>query len=155
MSAINSNLDILLELQAASAKSQSEGTSRTSGTTKTKTAAGQQSASFADIWNNIQKKQAEWDQLMDKIDMAQYKLALTDSFWSSQADYTKHLRNYTQRHQKEITQKNLADVTTAIAHLRQLNTTLNGNVNPELTKNIEQKLQSALNDIIASTIKTF
>ena len=153
MSTVNNGLDMLLELQALAAKNKSNNASRTSKSTANTD--NSQTKSFAEIWNNIQKKQAEWDQLMDNLDIAQYKLALSDSFWSSQADSTKHLRNYTLRHQKQITQKNLADVTSAIAHLRQLNTTLNGNVDPEMTKAVEKKLQSALNDIIASTIKSF
>lgn len=147
MSKISNSLDILLELQNQS---------KVNKTSKTSTASNNnQTASFADIWAKVQKQQQEWDQLMDELDIAQYKLALSDRFWSSQADANKHLRNYAQRHQKEITQKNLADVTSAIMHLRQLNSGFNANIDPEMAKNVEKKLQSAMNEIIASTIKTF
>ena len=152
MSTINNNFNALLELQALAAKNKQ--TSTTDDAAKKNTADGNtQTKSFADVWRNVQEKQKEWDQLMDKIDLAQYELALADKFWSSQADSGKHLRSYVQRHQKQLTQKNLADVTTAVAHLQQLNTALNGNIDPKLAKELESKLQSAMNDIIASSIK--
>ena len=87
MSTVNNGLDMLLELQALAAKNKSNNSGRTSKSTAN--ADGSQTKSFAEIWNNIKKKQAEWDQLMDNLDIAQYKLALSDSFWSSQADSTR------------------------------------------------------------------
>ena len=154
MSTINNNLDALWELQALAAKNKQA--SKTGNTSEKNSADGsKQTASFADIWSNIQEKQKEWNQLMDKIDMAQYELALADKFWSSQADSGKHLRNYVQRHQKSITQKNLADITTAIDHLRYLNSSFSGSVDPQLTRELEQKLQSAMNEIVTSSIKYF
>ena len=87
------SMNALAALQALAAKS---------GTTADTKKATEEQNSFNEVLAKMQKEQDDWDALMDQVDIAQYKLALTDSFWSSQADPKKHISNYLERHQGKI-----------------------------------------------------
>ena len=122
------SMNALAALQALAAKS---GT-----TTDTKKATEEQN-SFNEVLAKMQKEQDDWDALMDQVDIAQYKLALTDSFWCSQADPKKHISNYLERHQGKIGLESLEKLSENISMLNHLNSlgVLKGSVSDmEITK---------------------
>ena len=55
--------------------------------------------SFSEVLAKMEEEQKKWDELMDRVDIAQYKLALADSFWSEQADPKKYISSYIERRQ--------------------------------------------------------
>ncbi|MCR5176945.1 MAG: hypothetical protein K6C05_08880 [Anaerovibrio sp.] len=148
MSRIDNGMDMLLQLQAL-AKNNSKSTSTT-----TKTQSGTGTKSFAEIWQNINKQQKEFESIMDTVDIAQYKLSLQDAFWSNQADAMKYLRNYTQRHQQAYTQQTIGLITTGVFKLQQLKSGMNYNMDPKLSQELSNQLQSALTGLMMSNIQT-
>ena len=122
------SMNALAALQALAAKSGT--TAETKKTTETKD-------SFSDVLAKMQKEQDEWDELMDKVDIAQYKLALADSFWCDQADPKKYISSYYERHQGKIGTESLAKLSENISMLNHLNSlgVLKGSVSDmEITK---------------------
>ena len=65
------SMNALAALQALTAKS-----GATAETKKTAEAKD----SFSEVFAKMQEEQDKWDALMDQVDIAQYKLALADSF---------------------------------------------------------------------------
>ena len=102
------SMNALAALQALAAKSGT--TAETKKTTETKD-------SFSDVLAKMQKEQDEWDELMDKVDIAQYKLALADSFWCDQADPKKYISSYYERHQGKIGTESLAKLSENISDM--------------------------------------
>ena len=122
------SMNALAALQALAAKSGS-----TADTKKTT----EEQKSFNDVLAKMQKEQDDWDALMDQVDIAQYKLALADSFWCSQADSRKHISNYLKRHQGQMGTEALDKLSDNISMLNHLNSlgVLKGSVSDmEMTK---------------------
>ena len=122
------SMNALAALQALAAKSGS-----TADTKKTT----EEQKSFNDVLAKMQKEQDDWEALMDQVDIAQYKLALADSFWCSQADSRKHISSYLKRHQGQMGTEALEKLSDNISMLNHLNSlgVLKGSVsNMEMTK---------------------
>ena len=81
------SMSALSALQALAAKA---GASAETKQTETKD-------SFGEVFAKMQEEQKKWDALMDQVDIAQYKLALADSFWCDQADPKKYISHYLER----------------------------------------------------------
>ncbi|MBR1552754.1 MAG: hypothetical protein IJ631_01930 [Schwartzia sp.] len=137
-------MNALSALQALAAKS---------GTEKTE-AAGSSAAkeSFSEVFAKMEKEQKDWDALMDQVDIAQYKLALADSFWCDQADPKKYISNYLERHQG----KNGAEALGALAqnvsmlnHLANLGV-LKGTVSDADMTALNRKMQAAYASAMAA-----
>lgn len=137
------SMNALAALQALAAKSGT--TAETKKTTETKD-------SFSDVLAKMQKEQDEWDELMDKVDIAQYKLALADSFWCDQADPKKYISSYYERHQGKIGTESLAKLSENISMLNHLNSlgVLKGSVsNMEMAK-LNRKFSAAYASMMAA-----
>ncbi len=122
------SMNALAALQALAAKSGSAADTKK---------ATEEQKSFNEVLAKMQKEQDDWDALMDQVDIAQYKLALTDSFWCSQADPKKHISNYLERHQGKIGTESLEKLSENISMLNHLNSlgVLKGSVSDmEITK---------------------
>lgn len=153
MAFINNNMDIMMQLHGLLANSKMG--SITKSPKRTSTEETDESKSFANIWSKIQKEQQEFQDIMDKIDIAQYKLSLQDAFWSDQADAMKHLRNYTQRHQRAYTQEAIGAITTGVLKLNLLNNPLYSyNMDPHLSQELSKQLQTALTGVMMSSIQS-
>ena len=152
MAFINNSMDMLMQLHNLAANSK---TGRVSPGTRTKEVNNTpDNKSFADIWSKIRKEQQEFDDILDKVDIAQYQLSLQDAFWSSQADAMKHLRNYTQRHQQAYTQEAFGAITTGVLKLHQLNSLYSYNMDPKVSQELGKQLQTALTDVMMSSIRS-
>lgn len=134
------SMNALAALQALAAKS---GT--TAETKKTKD-------SFSDVLAKMQKEQDEWDELMDKVDIAQYKLALADSFWCDQADPKKYISSYYERHQGKIGTESLAKLSENISMLNHLNSlgVLKGSVSDMEMAKLNRKFSAAYASMMAA-----
>ena len=137
------SMNALAALQALAAKSGT--TAETKKTTETKD-------SFSDVLAKMQKEQDEWDELMDKVDIAQYKLALTDSFWCDQADPKKYISSYYERHQGKIGTESLAKLSENISMLNHLNSlgVLKGSVSDMEMAKLNRKFSAAYASMMAA-----
>jgi hypothetical protein len=100
----------------------------------------------------MQKEQDEWDELMDKVDIAQYKLALADSFWCDQADPKKYISSYYERHQGKIGTESLAKLSENISMLNHLNSlgVLKGSVSDMEMAKLNRKFSAAYASMMAA-----
>ena len=137
------SMNALAALQALAAKSGT--TAETKKTTETKD-------SFSDVLAKMQKEQDEWDELMDKVDIAQYKLALADSFWCDQADPKKYISSYYERHQGKIGTESLAKLSENISMLNHLNSlgVLKGSVSDMEMAKLNRKFSAAYASMMAA-----
>lgn len=137
------SMNALAALQALAAKSGT--TAETKKTTETKD-------SFSDVFAKMQKEQDEWDELMDKVDIAQYKLALADSFWCDQADPKKYISSYYERHQGKIGTESLAKLSENISMLNHLNSlgVLKGSVSDMEMAKLNRKFSAAYASMMAA-----
>ena len=69
---------------------------------------------FDVLFEKYQKEQQAFDDLLNQVDIARYKLSLADSFWTGKNDAMKHLTSYMTRAQKGRTQ---ADMFRAVMQL--------------------------------------
>ena len=137
------SMNALAALQALAAKS---------GTTAETKKAAEAKNSFSDVLAKMQKEQDEWDELMDKVDIAQYKLALADSFWCDQADPKKYISSYFERHQGKIGTESLAKLSENISMLNHLNSlgVLKGNVSDMELAQLNRKFSAAYASMMAA-----
>ena len=137
------SMNALAALQALAAKSGT--TAETKKTTETKD-------SFSDVLAKMQKEQDDWDALMDQVDIAQYKLALADSFWCSQADPKKHISNYLERHQGKIGTESLEKLSENISMLNHLNSlgVLKGSVSDMEMAKLNRQFSAAYASMMAA-----
>ena len=137
------SMNALAALQALAAKSGT--TAETKKTTETKD-------SFSDVLAKMQKEQDEWDELMDKVVIAQYKLALADSFWCDQADPKKYISSYYERHQGKIGTESLAKLSENISMLNHLNSlgVLKGSVSDMEMAKLNRKFSAAYASMMAA-----
>ena len=137
------SMSALAALQALAAKSAT--TTETKKTAETKD-------SFNDVLAKMQKEQDEWDELMDKVDIAQYKLALADSFWCDQADPKKYISSYYERHQGKVGMDALAKLSENISMLNHLNSlgVLKGSVSDMELTQLNRKFSAAYASMMAA-----
>lgn len=137
------SMNALAALQALAAKSGS-----TADTKKTT----EEQKSFNDVLAKMQKEQDDWDALMDRVDIAQYKLALTDSFWCSQADPKKHISNYLERRQGKMGAESLEKLSENISMLNHLNSlgVLKGSVSDMEMAKLNRKFSAAYASMMAA-----
>lgn len=137
------SMNALAALQALAAKS---------GTTAEKKTTTETKDSFNDVLAKMQKEQDEWDELMDKVDIAQYKLALADSFWCDQADPKKYISSYYERHQGKIGTESLAKLSENISMLNHLNSlgVLKGSVSDMEMAKLNRKFSAAYASMMAA-----
>ncbi len=130
------SMNALAALQALAAKS---------GTAK-QTAKTENQDSFGEVLAKMQKEQEKWDALMDQVDVAQYKLALADSFWCEQADPKKHISNYLDRHQGKLGTEALGKLAENVSLLNHLNSlgALNGVVSQADMTALNRKLSATM-----------
>ena len=142
-------IDALSALQALAA-AQNERRETASGNKETG------SDSFKEIFAKIEKEQQEWDDLMNRVDIAQYKLALTDSFWSDQADPQRFLNSYIKRQQTSMSRAALGTLTKNAALLNHLNTigVASGTLSAEAAQEASRKLSSAMTAAMMASIKS-
>ena len=107
---------------------------------------------FNEVLAKMQKEQDDWDALMDKVDIAQYKLALADSFWCSQADPKKHISNYLERHQGKIGTESLEKLSENISMLNHLNSlgVLKGSVSDLEMAKLNRQFSAAYASMMAA-----
>ena len=117
---------------------------------------GTGSDSFKEIFAKIEKEQQEWDDLMNQVDIAQYKLALADTFWSDQADPQRFLSSYIKRQQKNLGQQAISALTESAALLNHLNTigVASGTISAEAAQEASRKLSSAMTAAMMASIKS-
>ena len=120
-------------------------TAETKKTTETKD-------SFSDVLAKMQKEQDEWDELMDKVDIAQYKLALADSFWSEQADPKKYISSYIERRQGKHGTEALNALAQNVSMLNHLNSlgVMKGSVSQADMTALNRKFQTAYASAMAA-----
>ena len=137
------SMNALAALQALAAKRGT--TAETKKTTETKD-------SFSDVLAKMQKEQDEWDELMDKVDIAQYKLALADSFWCDQADPKKYISSYYERHQGQMGTEALEKLSDNISMLNHLNSlgVLKGSVSDMEMAKLNRKFSAAYASMMAA-----
>ncbi len=153
MAYIDNSMDIMMQLNSLIANNKVGSITKSKKNTSTEET--EESKSFADIWSKIQKEQQEFQDILDKVDLAQYKLSLQDAFWSDQADAMKYLRNYTQRHQRAYTQEAMGAITTGVLKLNLLNNPLYSyNMDPQLAQDLSKQLQTALTEVMMSNIQS-
>ncbi len=136
------SMDALSALKALAAKS-------ASGKTETQSESGD---SFSQVFAKMQEEQEKWDELMDKVDIAQYKLALADSFWCDQADPKKYIANYVERHQGDYGTEALGALAQNVSMLNHLNSlgVMKGVVSDAELTNLNRKLSAAYASSMAS-----
>ncbi len=136
------SMSALSALQALAAKS-----GATSGTKEAET-----TDSFSDVFAKMQKEQKEWDALMDKVDIAQYKLALADSFWCDQADPKKYISNYLERNRGKDGLEALNALAQNVSLLNHLNSlgVMKGSVSQADMTTLNRKLQAAYASAMAA-----
>ena len=137
------SMNALAALQALAAKS---------GSTADTKKATEEQKSFNEVLAKMQKEQDDWDALMDQVDIAQYKLALTDSFWCSQADPKKHISNYLERHQGKIGTESLEKLSENISMLNHLNSlgVLKGSVSDMEMAKLNRQFSAAYASMMAA-----
>ena len=114
------------------------------------------SDSFGEIFAKMEKEQREWDDLMNKVDIAQYKLALSDAFWSDQAEPQRFLSSYIKRQQTSMSRAALGTLTKNAALLNHLNTigVASGTISAEAAQEATKKLSSAMTAAMMASIKS-
>lgn len=110
--------------------------------------------SFKEIFSKMQEEQEKWDSLMDEMDIAQYKLALTDSFWSDRANPQKYLNSYLKRHNSNLGLEAINTLTANVSLLNHLNS-LSGLTGTTVDmRSVNQSLSKALASAIMTGIRT-
>ena len=135
------SMSALSALQALAAK--------TGAAAETKT---ETKGAFGEVFAKMQEEQKKWDALMDQVDIAQYKLALADSFWCDQADPKKYISNYLERNRgKQGTEalNALAQNVSLLNHLNSLGVMKGVVSDADMTK-LNRKLQSAYASAMAA-----
>ena len=140
------SMDALAALRALAAK---RGTA--SGTGKA-TKAAEQENSFGEVFAKMEEEQKKWDALMDQMDIAQYKLALSDRFWCDSADPQKHISNYLERHQGKQDTEALDALAQNVSMLNHLNNlgVLKGAVSDAELATLNRKISAAYASMMAS-----
>ncbi|MBR5162874.1 MAG: hypothetical protein IKW79_02500 [Schwartzia sp.] len=136
------SMSALSALQALAAK-----TGAAAETKKTET-----NDSFSEVFAKMEEEQKKWDALMDQVDIAQYKLALADSFWCDQADPKKYISHYLERNRgKQGTEalNALAQNVSLLNHLNSLGV-MNGVVSNADMTTLNRKLQAAYASAMAA-----
>ena len=107
--------------------------------------------SFSQVMAKIEKEQEEWDAMMDQFDVAQYRLALADSFWSKRADPQKYIKSYMERHGGKLGLEALEELSENVSLLNHLNDikALNGSVSSGEIAAMNRKFSSALASAMA------
>ena len=108
--------------------------------------------SFSEVFAKMEEEQKKWDALMDQVDIAQYKLALADSFWCDQADPKKYISHYLERNRgKQGTEalNALAQNVSLLNHLNSLGV-MNGVVSNADMTTLNRKLQAAYASAMAA-----
>ena len=137
------SVDALSALKALAAKSSPA--AETKKTTESKD-------SFSEVLAKMEEEQKKWDALMDQVDIAQYKLAMADSFWSDQADPKKHIQSYLERNRGQYGTEALNALAQNVSMLNHLNSlgVMKGVVsNAEMT-NLNRKFQAAYASAMAA-----
>ncbi len=139
------SMSALAALQALAAKSSTTNTTSTKSTTET-------TDSFSEVFAKMEEEQKKWDQLMDQVDIAQYKLALADSFWCEQADPKKYISNYLERHQGQMGTEALNTLSENVTMLNHLNSlgALNGSVSQAQIAELNRKLSATMASVMAA-----
>ncbi|BEU86749.1 hypothetical protein TAMA11512_02130 [Selenomonas sp. TAMA-11512] len=75
---------------------------------------------FDALFENFRKEQEAFDSLLNEVDMARYKLALADHFWSGKNNAMKHLESCMRRMQKRQAQERLTTLLLHWSHLHML-----------------------------------
>lgn len=137
------SMNALAALQALAAKSGSAADTKK---------ATEEQKSFNEVLAKMQKEQDDWDALMDQVDIAQYKLALADSFWCDQADPKKYISSYVERHQGKIGTESLAKLSENISMLNHLNSLglLKGSVSDMELTQLNRKFSAAYASMMAA-----
>ena len=136
------SMSALSALQALAAKSEpAKKTTETGG-----------KDSFDEVLAKMQEEQEKWDALMDQVDIAQYKLALADSFWSEQADPKKYISSYIERHQGKQGTAALQALAQNVSMLNHLNSlgVMNGSVSQADMAALNRKFQTAYASAMAA-----
>ena len=136
------SMNALAALQALAAKSGA-------GANEQKT---ESKDSFSEVLSKMQEEQEKWDSLMDQVDIAQYKLALADSFWCEQADPKKCISSYLERHQGKLGTEAIGALSQNISMLNHLNSLglLNGSVSQADMTALNRKFQAAYASAMAA-----
>ena len=136
------SMDALSALKALAAKNNTN-------TAEKKTESGD---SFSDVLAKMEEEQKKWDELMDQVDVAQYKLALADSFWCEQADPKKHIQNYLERHQGQYGTEALDALAQNVSLLNHLNSlgVMKGVVSDAEMTALNRKFQTAYASAMAA-----
>ena len=137
------SMNALNALQALAAKS---------GSTADTKKATEDQKSFNDVLAKMQKEQDDWDALMDQVDVAQYKLALADSFWSEQADPKKYISSYIERRQGKHGTEALNALAQNVSMLNHLNSlgVMKGSVSQADMTALNRKFQTAYASAMAA-----
>ena len=130
------SMDALSALKALAAKT-------ASGKTEKQT---EETDSFSEVLAKMEEEQKKWDALMDQVDIAQYKLALADSFWCEQADPKKYISSYLDRHQGKLGAEALGKLAENVSLLNHLNSigALNGLVSQADMTALNRKLSATM-----------
>ena len=136
------SMNALSALQALAAKNGTEKTEQTTGAKD----------SFSEVFAKMEKEQQEWDALMDQVDIAQYKLALADTFWSEQADPKKYISSYLERHQGKNGAEALGALAQNVSLLNHLNNlgVLKGSVSSADMTALNRKISAAYASMMAA-----
>lgn len=117
---------------------------------KTKAKDNSEESDYQSIFAKIQKEQDDWDAKMKELDIAQYKIAAMDSFWTGNQKYQNLAYKYALREQQSQNQKAINSLVFDIANLQRNNFTslANGEIDVksavELHKSLNTALQSAM-----------
>ncbi|MBE6095251.1 MAG: hypothetical protein E7199_07265 [Schwartzia succinivorans] len=132
----------LSALQALAAKT-------ASGRTEKQT---EEKDSFSEVLAKMEEEQKKWDELMDRVDIAQYKLALADSFWSEQADPKKYISSYIERRQGKHGTEALNALAQNVSMLNHLNSlgVMKGSVSQADMTALNRKFQTAYASAMAA-----
>ena len=100
----------------------------------------------------MEEEQKKWDELMDRVDIAQYKLALADSFWSEQADPKKYISSYIERRQGKHGTEALNALAQNVSMLNHLNSlgVMKGSVSQADMTALNRKFQTAYASAMAA-----
>ena len=102
--------------------------------------------SFSEVLAKMEEEQKKWDELMDRVDIAQYKLALADSFWSEQADPKKYISSYIERRQGKHGTEALNALAQNVSMLNHLNSlgVMKGSVSQADMTALNRKLSATM-----------
>lgn len=135
------SMSVLSALQALATK--------TGAAAETKT---ETKGAFGEVFAKMQEEQKKWDALMDQVDIAQYKLALADSFWSEQADPKKYISSYIERRQGKHGTEALNALAQNVSMLNHLNSlgVMKGSVSQADMTALNRKFQTAYASAMAA-----